>query len=168
MIMAVYTVHESPLRQYESLPAPERFAFVRDGFLFWAFLWGPLWMLRHRMWLVLVGYVVVFAALQFALHFLGASDTVKAIAGLLLDLLVGIEAATLLRFTLGRRGWRNVGVVLGDDVDMAERRFFDAWVNRSSAKDEPAASLPAVAASYRVAPASPDIIGLFPEPGTPR
>jgi len=168
--MAVYTVHEPPLRRYESLAAPERFAFVRDGFVFWAFLWGPLWMLRHRMWLVLIGYVVVFGLLQFALYFFGVSDTVKAIAGLLLDVLVGIEAGTLRRFTLGRRGWRNVGVVVGDDVEMAERRFFDAWVNRSSSKPEsaPPSSPPAVPPSYRLAPGSPEIIGLFPESGTPR
>ena len=168
--MAVYTVHQPPLRRHESLPAPERFAFVRDGFHFWAFVLGPLWMLRYRMWLVLIGYVAVFAALQFALHFLGASDTIKAIAGLLLDVLVGIEAGTLRRFTLGRRGWRNVGVVVGDDVEMAERRFFDAWVNGSSSKPESVltSSPPAVPPSYRLAPASPEIIGLFPEPGASR
>jgi Protein of unknown function (DUF2628) len=168
--MAVYTVHQPPLRRRESLPAPERFTFVRDGFHFWAFVLGPLWMLRHRMWLVLIGYVAVFAALQFALHFLGASDTVKAIAGLLLDVLVGIEAGTLRRFTLSRRRWRNVGVVVGDDVEMAERRFFDAWVNRSSIKPDSVltSSPPAVPPSYRLAPASPEIIGLFPEPGASR
>jgi hypothetical protein len=168
--MAVYTAHEPPLQRYESSPAPERLAFVRDGFSFWAFLFGPLWMLRHRMWLVLIGYVVVFAMLQFALHVLGASDTVKAIAGVLLDLLVGIEAGTLRRFTLDRRGWRNVGVVVGDDLEMAERRFFDSWVARASAKRETAASPspPPASPNYRLAPASPQIIGLFPEPGTSR
>ena len=33
---------------------PERFVFVRDGFHFWAFLLAPLWLLWHRLWLVLV------------------------------------------------------------------------------------------------------------------
>ena len=60
--MAVYTVHQPPLKKYEAAPDPERFAFVRDGFSFWAFLLGPLWMLRHRMWLVLLGYIVVAVA----------------------------------------------------------------------------------------------------------
>ena len=32
--------------------------FVRDGFYFWAFLLGPLWMLWRRLWLVLVVYLV--------------------------------------------------------------------------------------------------------------
>ena len=168
--MSVYTVHQPPLKRYETADNPDRFVFVRDGFSFWAFLFGPLWILRHRMWLVLVGYVVLFAALQFALQILAAPDAVKAIAGLLVDLLVGIEASTLRRFSLGRRGWRNVGVVLGDNLHMAERRFFDAWVNRSSPSADTAAppAPPAAAPSYRLAPASSGIVGLFPEAGRPR
>ena len=57
--MAVYTVHEPPPKRFQSEPDPDRFVFVRDGFSFWAFLLGPLWMLRHRMWLVLIAYMVL-------------------------------------------------------------------------------------------------------------
>ena len=58
--MAVYTVHEPlPRDGARSAPEPERFVFVRDGFSFWALLFGPLWMLRHRMWLVLLGYIAL-------------------------------------------------------------------------------------------------------------
>ena len=31
--------------------------FVRDGFHFWAFLLAPLWLLVHRLWLALLGYL---------------------------------------------------------------------------------------------------------------
>ena len=54
------------LKADQSTPDPERFVFVRDGFSFWAFLLAPLWMLRARLWLVFVGYVVVAVALQVA------------------------------------------------------------------------------------------------------
>ena len=77
---------------------------------------------------MLIGYVVVAVALQVAVYMLGASPSVMFGVGFLLALLVGFEAATLRRFTLSRRGWRNVGIVVGDDVESAERRFFDAWV----------------------------------------
>jgi hypothetical protein len=46
--MAVYTVHEPPMKAEQSQPDPERFVFVRDGFSFWAFLLPPLWMLWRR------------------------------------------------------------------------------------------------------------------------
>jgi hypothetical protein len=162
--MAVYTVHQPPLKNYEAAE-PERFVFVRDGFSFWALLFGPLWMLRHRMWLVLIGYLVLAGGLQFVLNFVGASSTVETVTGLLIAILVGMEAGTLRRFTLWRRRWQNLGVIVGDDRDSAERRFFDSWMQRQ-------ALMPQVAVTSQppgVPPArggESDVIGLFPQPGT--
>ncbi len=163
--MSSYTVYEPPSKDGAAAPDPARFVFVRDGFTFWAFLLGPLWMLWHRLWLVLAGYVVAATALQVALRFIGASASVMVTAGILLALLVGFEAATLRRFTLARRRFRNVGIVIGDDLETAERRFFDVWV-----KHEPRPALlspPAARSLHRPAPPS-EVVGLFPEPGAPR
>jgi hypothetical protein len=170
--MSIYTVYEPPLKVHEAAPNPERFVFVRDGFSFWAFLLAPWWMLRHRLWLALTGYVIVLVALLVALRFVGASATVTIAVAALLSLLVGFEAATLRRFTLSRRGWKNVGIVVGDDLESAERRFFDAWVNKSwadqsSADGAPRASSPAMGVAMARRPSS-EVIGLFPQPGAPR
>lgn len=123
--MSVYTVHEPPPRAGYSLPDPQRFVFVRDGFYFWAFLLTPLWMIRHRLWLVLVLYLVVSIGAEMALRVLGASAFMAGFVGIAISLLVGLEAGTLRRWTLKRRGWRNVGVVSGDKLEEAELRFFD-------------------------------------------
>jgi hypothetical protein len=175
--MSVYTVYEPPPKAHESAPDPERFVFVRDGFSFWAFLLAPLWLLRYRLWLAFIGYVIIAIALQIALRLIGASPTVTVIVAALFSLLVGFEAATLRRFTLSRRGWRNVGLVVGDDIESAERRFFDAWVNkawaektwaeRSSVDATPRASSPAMSVPMARRPSS-EVIGLFPQPGAPR
>ena len=185
--MSVYTVYEPPLKAHESAPDPERFVFVRDGFSFWAFLLAPFWLLRYRLWLAFIGYVIVAIALQIALRWIGDSPTVTVLVAALLSLLVGFEAATLRRFTLSRRGWRNVGLVVGDDIDSAERRFFDAWVSnawaektwaektwaektwaeRSSVGGAPRASSPAMGVPTARRPSS-EVIGLFPQPGAPR
>jgi hypothetical protein len=157
--MSVYTVHEPPPREGRADADTDRFAFVRDGFYFWAFLFGPLWMIWRRLWLVLLIYLVLTVGLQFGLHALGVSDGVKFAIGFLIALLVGFEAATLRRWTYWRRGWRNVGVVVGPDMESAERRFFDLWM-RESAPWTTAAPSPAT----RSAESSPQVIGLFPEP----
>jgi len=167
--MSIYTVYEPPLKAHESAPDPERFVFVRDGFSFWAFLLAPWWMLRHRLWLALVCYVILAVALSVALRLIGVSATV---AGALFSLLVGFEAATLRRFGLARRGWRNVGIVVGDDVESAERRFFDAWASktwteRPSVDGVPRAPSPAMGVPMARRPSS-EVIGLFPQPGAPR
>src|SRR5258705_3461674 len=131
--MAVYTVHEPPPMRFEQASDPERFDFVRDGFSFSAFVFGPLWMLWHRMWLGLLGYIGVSVALELLLSLLGTTAAPRLVAGFLLAILVGIESATLRRFTLGRRRWTNLGVIVADDLEAAERRFFDVWVKSGGA-----------------------------------
>src|SRR5215813_4859614 len=148
--MSVYTVYEPPLKAHESAPDPERFVFVRDGFSFWAFLLAPFWMLRYRLWLAFIGYVIVAIALQIALRLIGASSAVTIIVAALFSLLVGFEAATLRRFTLSRRGWKNVGFVVGDDLESAERRFFDAWVNKSWSERSSVDGAPVVIRGHRL------------------
>jgi len=165
--MPTFTVHQPPPHKgettNESVPAPERFVFVRDGFYFWAFLLAPLWLLLHRLWLALLGYVVVTMALGAALILLGAPTSVKVIASLLIALLVGLEAASLWRWTLARRKWQM--------LEMAERRFYAEWTKKHAEGDEAPASpsdssAPIYSAPlWRGAPAPSDVIGLFPEPG---
>jgi hypothetical protein len=168
--MSVYTVHQPPLRAAQAASNPERFVFVRDGFYFWAFLLSVLWMLWHRLWLVLLIYLVVIVSIEMALRSLGVSSSAIAIFGLLLAFLVGMEAGTLRRFKLARRGWKNVGVVSGDDLEDAERRFFDAWVRDGANKAAvPAATPPSPPSQPAPRTAhGPDVIGLFPEPGASR
>ena len=172
--MSTYTVHVTPPKR-DASPAPDQFVFVRDGFSFWAFLLAPLWMLRHRLWLVLAGYLVVVVALGFGLRAIGASSAVMVMVALLVALLVGFEAATLRRFTLARRRWSNVGVVVGDDLEAAERRFFDAFVEQvgasragravwSAGEPRTAVAMPMLHSPH----GSSYVIGLFPQPGAPR
>jgi hypothetical protein len=39
-----------------------------------------------------------------------------------------LEADTLRRWSLERRGWRTLGTVSGKKTAECERRFFDAWL----------------------------------------
>src|ERR1051325_10920404 len=75
--MKIYTVHEPNPRRDEIASDPDRFRFVRDGFHFWAFLLGPVWMLWHRLWLVLVIFLLGTAAIQWGLSVLGVSGEVR-------------------------------------------------------------------------------------------
>ena len=163
--MAVYTVHEPLPRKNEASAAPDRFLFVRDGFYFWAFLFGPLWMLWRRLWIVALLYFSLAVGLQIGLWALSATGQVKFFVWLLLHLLIGFEAGTLRRWTLTRRGWKNVGVVVGDEMDTAERNFFAAWSQRA-----PTAVVPSPSQIPGRYPRGGDnqIVGLFPQPGGPR
>ncbi len=163
--MSTFTVHAPPLRPGESTADPERFVFVRDGFYVWAFLLAPLWLLAHRLWIALAGYVALNILTGLVLEVLGAPQGAYFAVGLLIALLVGLEGGTLRRWTLGRRGWKLVGFAVGDDVETAERRFFAAWSQNSAARipDTPPPEKFA-APVWRAPPAPSDVIGLFPQP----
>jgi hypothetical protein len=161
--MTTFTVHEPPPRKNEETASPVRFAFVRDGFYFWAFLLGPVWMLYHRLWLVLLMYLAGTTAIQVALWALGVSGLVKFTVALLIALLVGFEAGSLRRWSLRR--WTNRGIVVAYNREAAEHRFFDRW-SGSLPADAARAEPPVPPPGARVPTSDQDIIGLFPEPQT--
>ena len=167
--MPTYTVHQPPPRQGEAISAPERFVVVRDGFHFWAFVLAPFWLLRYRLWLAFAIYLAASILLGIGLLLIGAGSTVQFLAGTLVALLIGFEAATFRRAKLPQRGWKMLGFVVGEDAEMAERRFFAEWSKRA---DEAPATPPAAPEPRYTVPVRrgtpSDVIGLFPEPGSGR
>src|SRR3954462_8807868 len=111
-IMPVYTVH-APRAQNaggEPFAATDKFVFVRDGFHVWAFVFGPLWLLFHRLWLALLGYLVVAIVGEVALSWLGIGAGPRMLVMLLFAVLMGFEAASLRRWTLSSGKWRQIDV----------------------------------------------------------
>jgi hypothetical protein len=166
--MPTFTVHEPPPRKGEAASSPERFVFVRDGFHVWAFVLAPLWLVAKRLWLVLLGYVVLNFIIGVGLFLIATPAAVKFIASFLVALLIGFEAATLWRWTLGRRGWKPLGLVVDEDAEMAERRFYAAWAGRAAEPPPAPPEPPYGLTARRGAPPPSDVIGLFPEPGAQR
>ena len=99
---------------------------------------------------------------------------------MLIALLMGFEAASLRRWTLSRRKWRQLDIVVADDEEAAERRFFDRWTDAAqfglgddqSVVDRgappPTRTIPGQPFSRPPPVPHSDIIGLFPQPGAPR
>jgi Protein of unknown function (DUF2628) len=164
--MPAFAVFEPPARAGRvATDHTDRFVFLRERFGWAAFLFGPLWMIWRRLWLVLIMYLVVLGLIEFGLRRLGIDAQARFTVYFLVALLVGMEAATLRRWTLLRRGWRDRGIVVADDLEMAERRFFDSW---SADRPMPPPPPPPPPQPPLYAPASNSgagVIGLFPEPG---
>jgi Protein of unknown function (DUF2628) len=126
--MTTYTVHESPDPAADRIDRAESLVFIKDGFSWLAALFAPLWLIVHRLWWPLLGYVLISGAFQLLTHFAGFDQRWMGLAGLALSLLVGFEADTLRRWSLERRGWHTVGTVTGRNASECERRFFDGWL----------------------------------------
>ncbi|MGQ0681269.1 DUF2628 domain-containing protein [Bradyrhizobium sp.] len=175
--MPVYTVH-APVSNGADLVATDKFAFVRDGFHFWAAVAGLIWLAWHRLWLALIGWILLLSAVNAGLAWSGVGSRTTLAVNVVLALLLGFEAASLRRWTLSRRKWRMLDVVVADDEETAERRFFDRWTKRnrvvgnshSVERGGPPPTRNVPGQPFSKPPPIPQggIIGLFPEPGASR
>ena len=176
--MPVYTVH-ARVTNGAAVAATDRFAFVRDGFHFWAFLLAPVWLAWRQLWLALIGWIVLMAVFDITMVRLGVDGGTILFADILLALLLGFEAASLERWTLSRRNWRQLDIVVADDEEAAEYRFFERWTakQRALSNDQiavdrgappPTRDIPGQPFSKPPPLPQGDIIGLFPEPGSSR
>lgn len=165
--MPVYTVHAPAAPDLRD--ETEKFVFVRDGFHFWAMLFGPFWLVWYRLWLVLFGYLALSLVVAVVLSLLGAATDVRLLVFGLIALLMGLEAASLRRWSYSRGRWQQIDFVVADDEEAAERRFFDRWTEGHDAGAGPTFHVPTAPNQPRATPEGPQgIIGLFPEPGGSR
>jgi hypothetical protein len=175
--MPVYTVH-APIANNAGVAATDRFAFVRDGFHFWAAVFGPVWLVWHRLWLALIGWIIIVIAIDVGMARLGAGGTAIFFADVLIALLMGFEASSIRRWSLSRRNWRQLDIVVAGNEEKAERRFFDRWAARQRLLNDQTAVDRGAPPPTRDIPGQPfskppplpqnEIIGLFPEPGASR
>jgi hypothetical protein len=170
--MAVYAVFEPRMRDDDVDRHAERITFVRDGFTWSAFIFGPLWMLRHRLWLAFVVYMAIFAAVGIAQYARILPSGAETVVGVMLALLIGLEAATLRRRKLLWWRWRDAGIVVADNLVSAEQRFFDRWT--AGASDTVRSAAPARSIPLASPPPGHffdrdhEVIGMFPPPGGTR
>ncbi len=116
--MAWWTVHNKPGKGADDV------VLLREGFSWWALIFPLPWLVIKGMWIVLlVALGVQFAiwALAEALHL---SDAMRLAMSLSINLILAFEGNNLLRWTYERRGFEELGLVHGEDLDEAEFRFF--------------------------------------------
>jgi hypothetical protein len=154
--MAIYRVH-LPVGAPDPAGMAERAKFLREGFSWAAFLFGPLWLLARGLWRPLLLWCLGALIVGLAIFFGRLSGATGVWLYLLSALFFGIEGQGLAAAAMERAGFRFVDIATGADRLAAERGFFSRWFADTAAA--PAAMRPSVP----VAPAH--VIGLFPESG---
>ena len=128
--MQVYTVHE-PQRPAETIEErADALVFIKEGFSLPAFLFGPFWLVAHRLWLALSGYIAAFLAIRLLMWLLPGGQGALGSVLLLASLGFGLEANTLRRWALERRGYRLIGTAAGRTFEECEHRFLTGWLAR--------------------------------------
>jgi hypothetical protein len=180
--MKTYTLHVPADASPGDAGALDRAVLIRDGFSWGAFFFSFLWFFAHRLWLAGLMVLAAAAALGGVLQLLRTGPAATFWALFLFAVLVGLEAGSLRRWTLGRRGRPAVDVVSGRDREEAESKAFGRWLDEagyparavSQAVPQGLAQAPASAPRPATMPAAPayrapePVIGLFPEAERPR
>ena len=115
--MRVWTVHVPPPAESGRPRAP---VLLREGFSWGAFLFGPVWLLAHRLWLAALFWLAAAAAAILLAPFGGAVVLPAA------HFLLGCHVRDLRRRRLARRGYAQAHVVAERDEEMALARLFAA------------------------------------------
>ena len=155
--MRVYTVHEPPGGNLEDM------VFVKEGFCWPALFVPALWLIYRRLWLGLAAWFVASIALAWLVRAAGLEDGAAAVVMLGFNLLVAFEANDWLRWTLDRKGYREVAVVAGSNQSEAEARYFQARLAGRPAGAPPPSNPPAPPPVPRSLMDSP-ALGLYPQP----
>ncbi|MGL4811855.1 MAG: DUF2628 domain-containing protein [Beijerinckiaceae bacterium] len=166
--MASYTIHLPPPDRGTAADTA-RFRLVRDGLAPWAMVLWPVWFLAKRLWLPALAVYLVWAALNLGLYWLGVSPPVIALCWIAFVLLIGLEAHSVERWGLARRGWVEAGVAVAGNAAEAEARAVTAlaeppWPAPHGPDAPRAMSSGAIVQSAAIASQTPVVLGLFPEP----
>ncbi|MCA0400901.1 MAG: DUF2628 domain-containing protein [Proteobacteria bacterium] len=155
--MARFTIHE-PKDSKDRVTRLENTRFVRDGWSWQAFLFGPLWLIMKRHWvfgtITLIAQILLIAGIWQ----LPIPEAARLLVILALAILWGFEGASVRRFDLAQAGFSENGLILGSDEDHLEQRYFAVMAGKASAG--PASSTPDEAPR---GPWGSPVIGLFPE-----
>lgn len=159
--MARYTVHVKG----EGPDALARAVFVRDGFSFPAFAFGPFWLLAKGAWISALLAIALLIGIGILLGVLGIAPVFPLISTLV-SFLMALESGAILAWELGVKGHRFAGVISGDDRDVMERRFFEQALGEGAAPFPVASHFQGETTPPRAASGIP-VIGLFPSPSRP-
>ncbi|MEN2494413.1 MAG: hypothetical protein TECD_00311 [Hyphomicrobiaceae bacterium hypho_1] len=127
-----YTVHECPDPVIFRDKRADELVFVKDGFSLLAILLPPIWMLINRLWLIFAGYISSIFILCLFIIILDISSFLLAYFVFGLNLIIGFEADSLVRWTLNRRGWKQIAHITGLTIEECERRFYSYWLHSVS------------------------------------
>jgi len=128
--MLTYTAHhKADSLAHDHMNDGHNVVFIKDGFSWLALFIPFFWMLWHRLWLPLAGYLIAVALVALAGHFLSLPQGLTASIGLLANLFVGLEGNNFRRRALAKRGYEEVADVVADSNEEASFRFFAAQLS---------------------------------------
>lgn len=135
-------------------------AFIRNGFAWDAFFFGPFWLALRGLWLVAALWIAVWIMLSTLAGLEIMSSAAAWTVALLLEALLGLEANQLLERKLVRQGRQLSELIAAPAREQAEAAFFRK-LDAEGGSPAPFEPRPA----RQAPPSHQDVIGFFPHAG---
>lgn len=126
----IYTAY---VKDNANTPA-ETAEFVREGFNWLAFVFGPFWAAYHRAWSLLILLIALNIGLSTLEYVAILSPTQTMLVQLFFQIMLGFEANDFLGNLLRKRGYILVDIVCGDTPLRAQLRFLERYFARVSSQ----------------------------------
>lgn len=121
--MHIYTVHINPRKKYPY----ENPIFVKEGFCWSGFIFGPLWSLYHHLWIVSICLILLIALIFLSFAAIIISPLGYYLLRFILALFIGLEGNDWRRNKLRKQGYIISDIVTGSDLVGAEQRYFERY-----------------------------------------
>ena len=122
-----YTIYEPEEVKKDLVVRADELVFIKDGFAGWAMIGSVFWMIYHRLWLPLIGFIVGFGLLTGLANLFGASPEAGGVLFIGLSIAFGFLANDIRRLILEKDNYKMVGAIAGPTQIECERRFFECW-----------------------------------------
>jgi hypothetical protein len=163
MMASTYTLHVPRHALPGDPEALERATLVRDGFSWGAFLTPALWFLWHRHWVAGIAMLLVTFGFAAGLRAFGVSLGATLAAETLLQLLIGLEGASIRRWLYARRGRPAVELIQANSAEEAEIKGFARWLSDERGTSVYAGGAGSRAPVFGFGRDAEPVIGLFPD-----
>ncbi len=171
--MKIFSIHHKSGEPAIILSEGLETRFVKEGISWSALFLSPLWLIFHRMWLVLFGTLILYGLAGFAATAAGLDPTASLSLVFIVNVLIALEGNNLRRWTLKRTGYQEIGAVSGKSLEHCERRFFESLLDpykKIPQRHDLNPQTPATGVQNTLAALRPSlqeaerVVGLFPEP----
>lgn len=167
--MKIFSVHHKAIDPAIILSEGLETRFVKEGISWTALFITPLWLVFHRLWLVLAAVILLYVMIGAGAEAYNLHPNLSLGLVLVINVLIALEGNSLRRWKLQRSGHKEIGVVTGQSLEHCERRFFesllDPYKKLTQRHDIKTPSVKSALAAMRPTMQENDsVVGLFPEP----
>ncbi len=124
--MKTYTVQAPPEDDRSYAERAVDYVFLKEGYSFWAALFGPFWTFTNKLWIEGLVHLVAYFSLLGVVAAIGFTLGVVGFFSFFANILFGLFAYDVQRLHYTRKGYNMVGVVNGKSKGDCEARFFRA------------------------------------------